>query len=78
MKNTVCRLALALIGTTLFAPYVGSAASVTGGATAELLDWTALDGKVYDVVRLTGPTATVSADAGQHVRVRFLDKHGDW
>ncbi|ACB73602.1 putative Ig domain-containing protein [Opitutus terrae] len=77
MKNTVCRLALALIGTTLFAPYVGSAASVTGGATAELLDWTALDGKVYDVVRLTGPTATVSADAGQHVRVRFLDKHGD-
>ncbi len=51
-------------------------ATVTGGGT-EVGSDISFQGNVYDQILLTGASVTVNADAGQIVRVSFLDLNGD-
>jgi len=50
-------------------------ATITGGT--EVNTDVVLDGKTYDQVMMTGSSVTVTPDAGQIVRVDFLDADGD-
>jgi hypothetical protein len=52
-------------------------ATIVGGTGTEVGSNITVDGKVYDQVLMTGSAVTVRADAGQIVRVDFMDVDGD-
>lgn len=69
---------LAVVGLTLIGGDLLAQTNVRAGfGTMADRDVKHPNGNVYDQVLLTGPTVTVAADAGQIVRVSFLDLNDD-